>query len=230
MKLIRWFGRWLAVALFITLVTVMTTWYMVNAYVDSLLRYFEINPEHVRIPAAKVLEQIAKDWNEASGMVKQDSPLTGAEGGLSAPPEEPPGETVLPDGNSNQGDDDGGAASSNPEGEQALPQEQEKPAVSPPDAMAVWGQIDNSQEAGVEAEEIVISMETFNRMKDAISDEDKQRILAIVSQLPQETIQEISFLMENGVTKEEMMSIQNMVKAGLSGEHFEELMEILRKY
>jgi hypothetical protein len=212
MRLLLWIGKWLAAAVLISTITVMTAWYSVNAYVESLLRYFNLDPAQISVSITDMLAQASKDWKAANSRIGQYPREDGFLGG------EESGKRIA-DADQDAGDErnleEDGAASE---------------AASPDDAVAVWGRISEAQEAGGQGGEMVLTLEQFDQVKNEISNEDKIRIFAIVSKLPQESIQELSLYMENGVTQEELVSIQQMLENFLTKEQFDELMQIMKKY
>lgn len=83
-------------------------------------------------------------------------------------------------------------------------------------------------EAWGRSEEIIFSIEQFNNKKDQLSDEDKLRIFTIVIEnIPPEEVQVLSTMMEDGITNEEMESIDAMLKRFLDEHDYEELLTII---
>lgn len=212
MKMIRWFGKWLFTSLLICLVTVMTTWYMVNAYVDSLLKYLDIDPNQLRTPMTQVLGQVSDDWS-ALNSAGSSIPVEGKREGL---------DTL----DAEYGSEDKGSDEQQVDGEI----EEEEKEIPPAGAVPVMGQVSQSSESGAGGEEVIISQDEFNQTKDEISNADKIKIFMIAQQLPQESMQKLSLYMENGLTQEELLTIQAMMEEHLSPEQYEQLIEIMRKY
>jgi hypothetical protein len=212
MRLLLWIGKWAAATILIGTITIMIAWYTVNAYVDSVLRYFELDPDRIRVSMTDILAQVAKDW-------QADGPALPAQDGTRA------------FGGADNGvrfadaDADEGAGPVQEEGEAAS-----DAAPAPDDAVAVWGRIAQAQEAAGRGGELVVSLEQFDQVRNAMTNEDKIRILAIVSNLPQESIQVLSQYMEDGLTLEELAAMQDMLESFLTKEQFDEIMRIMRKY
>lgn len=216
MKMIRWFGKWLFTSLLICLVTVMTTWYMVNAYVDSLLKYLDIDPNQLRMPMTQVLGQVSDDWSALHTEGSSD-PVGGER-------------DKLQEGSDHS---DPGSSSINEEPEEQEVDgevEEDEEEIPPAGAVPVMGQVSESGESGIAGEEVIISQDEFNQTKDEISNADKIKIFMIAQQLPQDTMQELSLYMENGLTQEELLAIQDMMEEHLTPEQYEQLMEIMQKY
>ena len=214
MRLLLWIGKRLAAAVLISTIAVMTAWYSVNAYMESLLRYFNLDPAQINVTMTDMLAQASKDWKAANSRQAQSPREAGFLGG-----EESGNRTADADqdvGGGRNLEEDGAASDTE--------------AASPDDAVAVWGRISEAQEAGGQGDELVLTLEQFDQVKNEISNEDKLRIFAIVSKLPQESIQELSVYMENGVTQEELVLIREMLENFLTKEQFDELMQIMQKY
>ncbi|WP_010279119.1 hypothetical protein [Paenibacillus senegalensis] len=107
------------------------------------------------------------------------------------------------------------------------PGEGSEPSSPPKDATAVFGQGIEEQDA---EKELVYSSNDLAEKKDQLNQQDRLEIFNFLSALSAEELNEISELMEGGVTEEEMLTIQEMVKQSISAEDFQKLMEILEKY
>lgn len=99
---------------------------------------------------------------------------------------------------------------------------------SPPnDATAVFGQDIEERDA---EKELVFSPNDLAEKKDQISQNDRHEIFNYLTALSPEEMNEISALMEGGVTDEDMLTIMDIVKQSISPEDFQKLVEILEKY
>ncbi|MOA63055.1 hypothetical protein D3C78_1886510 [compost metagenome] len=64
-----------------------------------------------------------------------------------------------------------------------------------------------------------------------MSQADKDQIFSLLMlKLPQEALQSISFLMEEGLTEAELIQIQQLLAQYLDTEEYDSMMEILKKY
>lgn len=210
MRLIFWVGKWLATTCLISMITMIMTWYMVNAYVDALLRYFHINPDDVRVPMSDVLTQVKDDWQPSESVQTTMSEVYSDE-----EPEE-------------YGEYDrygGYEAPEVSENTEQLPSNNEVEEDHPEDAIAVWGQASESSQ-----QEVMFTIDSFEQLKEQLTVEDKMEILKLIYQLPQEVVQELSLYMENGITAEEMRNIEELINQHLDDESIENMIEILQKY
>ncbi|MFC4778319.1 hypothetical protein ACFO9Q_16095 [Paenibacillus sp. GCM10023252] len=79
--------------------------------------------------------------------------------------------------------------------------------------------------------ETAVSAEDLNDVKNEMSSEDKDRLFALLmTKLPQEAWQSISTYAENGLTKDELTNVQQIMAQHLNKEEYEQMMDILKKY
>ncbi len=91
----------------------------------------------------------------------------------------------------------------------------------------------NSGSAGgeIDGTETAMSTEELSEVKQQMSDEDKQKLFALLmNKLPQNTWQTISQYVENGLTEQELTTIQQIMAQHLDKEEYEQMMTILKKY
>lgn len=89
------------------------------------------------------------------------------------------------------------------------------------EAVEVWKQNED---------QVVLDREALGKLKDGISTEDKMTIFNIIStKVPEDDIQKISILIENGVTAEGLEQIQEILQNRLEPQEYQELMGILAK-
>lgn len=63
-----------------------------------------------------------------------------------------------------------------------------------------------------EDRKVVVSGEEFAKKKDELTQEQKNKIFSVISKLPQEDIQYISKLMENGITASELKELEQILQ------------------
>ena len=79
--------------------------------------------------------------------------------------------------------------------------------------------------------EITMTPEEIADAKDAVSLEDKDRMLELLTtQLPPDSWQTFSTYLEDGLTNQELIDVQQMMAQHLDSAEYEELMIILKKY
>jgi len=209
LKVINWLTKTILAAAIMTGVSVATTWVMVNAYVRQLLGAYG---------AAGAVEPV--------GFADMFSSLTaggasGGDGALGSLDDEPSAPvSAAPANPAGAGEEGGGTPTL-----ETVP-DPEYPV--PDNALPVMGQA-IQEEAGVADD--YLSMDELNEKKEALSEEDKMEIFAmLVTKLPPEQVQEISALFEDGLDATEMEQASEILRQHLSEDEFAKLVAILQKY
>ena len=97
------------------------------------------------------------------------------------------------------------------------------------DAIAVMGRA--RSEANEQKKELVMSTEDFAKKKEALSSDDKMKIFSlVVAKLPQSDVQNLSVLLEDGITTDELQQVNDTLKKYLSEKELKQLTDILSKY
>lgn len=217
-KGIIWLGRTVAAALIISFLSIWTTGYIVNSYVESLLKQYNIPIEMQ--PAA-----VSGVWGK----------LWGADSDKTI-------ETVKE--NETAGKDSGQMNNSNGAGQKEDTDDgsslQEQPPLT---GIGVGGGTkansgSNSQNEGdlegsssEKDPEVALTTEEMTGIKGEMSSEDKDQLFAILmAKLPQQSWQEISEYVEEGLTEQELTAVQQILAQHLDKEEYEQMMLILKKY
>lgn len=78
---------------------------------------------------------------------------------------------------------------------------------------------------------LVMSAQEFNEKRKKLTNQDKTAIFSIVmTKLPQEELQKMSLLLEDGITEEELGDLEDVMNAYLEQEEVTQLLTILNKY
>lgn len=237
MKWIGWLAKWAAGALLAAALSVLTTFYMVESYMDALLDRWNLGsleaPEldldrlfsmrdrmaGTGAPAADRLDPAApsRDRTEGSRETGRGRPAGGALKVDASPaaterPEQPvsgetgesgPASGFHPDPSGKE--EDGAASGYEPV----------------PDALPVFGQ--TSLQDG-----FFLSAEAFNEKRKNLSEADKLEIFTILlNDVPQEELQRLSELVEDGITAEEAALIAKSLQEHLGPDELERLLAIL---
>ena len=217
-------------AVLVSIVSIYTTWFTVNLYVDDLLNRFNITTSSQRLQLSQWIAGISKQM----GLQNSEPSLHDALGGTAAP-------ANGTEKDSAHGGEEAGRLDADMEtgptarGEEA---DQDETIPSPADheeeSLPAWNQsggTSRQEEAGLSDQEIVITEEDFSEKKNRLSDEDKSKIFSIlVSRLSPEEMQHISEIVEDGITGEELEQLQTIVTKYLKPEEYQELLDILQKY
>jgi hypothetical protein len=106
------------------------------------------------------------------------------------------------------------------------------------DALPVFGHSNagsqsQSQQSGSGAEEkkTVVSSEHVSSTKDNMTNDDKMKLFSLlVSKLPPAEVQNISKLMEDGITQQELVEMNAIVQKYMSEDEYKQMVAILEKY
>ncbi|PYI52408.1 hypothetical protein [Paenibacillus flagellatus] len=190
MKLLGWFGKVLVTAALAACISAVTTFYLVNFYVQELLKPFQaVLPEN----KIELSEFVVKLWTQSNILGQRATPQAGKE----SVPQPDTGKTV----------------------------------TTPPqdDAVAAWSQTGTGEAA--KKEKVVMSEEQFLTKRDKLSEEDKSAVFSmLVSRLPQEQVQHLSTMIEDGITSSELEEMKKIVEQYVQPDEYAKLMDIVNKY
>lgn len=220
MKIIAWLSKIVIGTVLITSITMFTTWYVVNMYVEDIFRQYQIPALGKKVQFNEFAARLAGELNI---VMRRD-------GGKQAAPSESPTPTKP-------------VPSLNPSGSLSSPSPNDQLPTSgvssndgedasqgaKDDAVAVMGRA--RSEANEQKKEIVMSTEDFAKKKEALSSDDKMKIFSlVVAKLPQSDVQNLSVLLEDGITAEELKQVNDTLKKYLSEKELKQLTDILSKY
>jgi hypothetical protein len=203
MKFFGWLGKVLVAAVVAACISVVTTFYVVQHYVQELIKPFQaVLPEK----QLGLSEFVAKLWTE-SNIVGQGGTQQDREENAPKPQTDT---STSPDTSTKTGT---GTGTTPP----------------PDDAVAVWSR-SGSKEAS-QKDKVVMSAEQFQTKREKLSEEDKTTVFSLlISRLPQEELQQLSAMMEDGITSAELAEIEKIVENYLKPDEFEKLIGIVNKY
>lgn len=219
-KMTGWLGKTIAAGLIVSFLSIWTTGYIVNSYVETLLKQYNLPIEVQPMALSGVWGKL---WGAKAVTEEVKKPANAEEvnsGSNGQGTEEPPvaidafeeqAEPPLTDIGVGSGiKADGGAIAES--GEEDT-------------------QIEEGQVPAIDGTETAITTDDLNEVKEQMSDADKELLFGLLmSKLPQESWQTISAFMENGLTDEELTSVQQIMAQHLDKEQYEQMMEILKKY
>ncbi|WP_156922556.1 hypothetical protein [Cohnella thermotolerans] len=243
-KWIEWGAKLLASALLLSFLCVWTTGYIVNSYIQTVLKEMDIpldvqpfalsgvwgtlwgadKPEAAEASPSPAPGNQAASGNQAPSEPPADAGAPEAGGASSAQPSPSPSPSPSADadtgaeGSATGGGDEGAAIDG--EGGQAAGEQQDTPATkdSP----------EGQQEAGGDAVP-VWNGEAAGAGSSALTDEERQRLYSIVvSKLSAEQLQQLSSYLEGGVTAEELPEVQKLLKNALSDKEYEQMLDIIQ--
>lgn len=233
MKWIAWLAKWAAAALLVSALSVWTTFNLVESYMEQLLAEWSL-------PALEAPElDLGGLFSAASGMAEDVPAAGGRAGGSGSGPLQQdvmPDETGEPERLPSAGRDKplggalkvdalpdaGGIEASDPDamtgGDIGEPGTMEPPEG---DALPVFGQV-------ILPDALVMSAEQFNDRRKNLTETDKRDMFALFfNKLPQEELQRLSLLLEDGITADEADTIMEVMTTYLEQNEVNRLLQIL---
>ncbi|MGG1876649.1 hypothetical protein [Paenibacillus campinasensis] len=231
MNMLKWLLKLCLSAILVSFLTIMTTGFVVNAYIQSLLASFNIQLEGQPFGLSTMMQSMLGDRG-ASEKKNAESPVQNAADSGRGDANDPSSHTA---GQSTpEGDGNGGATGQLEEEESTATEGQGEVTDEdqPPDnSLPVMGGVDSrSEDSGLENEQLVMTPNDIVDKKDSLPVEDKEEIFLILMQrLPQAEMQKISEAMENGLTTAELEEIEQIVSKYLNEEEFDRLLTKLQE-
>ncbi|TFE25390.1 hypothetical protein [Cohnella luojiensis] len=201
-KWVSWVIRMGATALLLSFLCIWTTGYIVNSYMESVIKQLDL-PIDIQPIALSGMWGGLWGADKAPKVEEVASQLASEEADPSSSPSNSAEEPVTESPDSEAG----GIVPSFPNGE-ANPSPSLDPEVSEDDSVPVF-----NGEAGMKQ----------------LSDEDRQALYAmVVSKLDQSQLKQLSDSLKGGLTSEELTQLESMLKATLTDEEYSQMMEILQ--
>ncbi|OPH53542.1 hypothetical protein BC351_06665 [Paenibacillus ferrarius] len=206
MKLLAWLSKIVISTVLITSITMFTTWYVVNMYVEDIFRQYQIPALGKKIQFSEFAARLGGELNI---VMRRD-------GGKQAAPVETSANAKP-------------APSPSPSGSQPNKEVGALPSPAKDDALPVMGRVQS--ESHEQKKDIVMSTEDFAKKKEALSSEDKMKLFSlVVAKLPQSEVQHLSVMLEDGITASELDQINETLKKYLTENELKQLNDILGKY
>jgi hypothetical protein len=244
-----WLAKLVAAGLIISFLSIWTTGYIVTSYIESVLKQYELPIDVPPMAMSGVWGKLwgsepllkeeqgavadgetggqdesngdtaeAPDAEDAFGEI-EGPPLTdvgvgkgsGAAGGAEAPETGTDGENVAGGDNGSEGT---GSTEGTIEGTGGSDGTSGTPGTG-----------------GIDGTETALTPSELTETKDKMSDEDKDKLFELLmTKLPQESLQQISTYMEEGLTEQELINIEQIMAQYLDTQEYESMMDILKKY
>jgi hypothetical protein len=256
-RMFGWVGRAIAVGLIASFLSIWTTGYIVNSYVESLLKQYNL-PLDVQPfalsgvwgklwgadPVTKDNTGIAdagspSDNSKAQGDDSSSGNSTNSANGAGTDA----GDSTTGGSGKMTGTEDAsgkGARGTSSGGASASGSSSTSGTDEDPVAIDAFGQQEEGAVTGVgggtgpkveAGGSTAITTEELTEAKNQLSEADKNQLFELLAaKLPQEAWQTISSYTENGLTDEELTNIQQIVAQYLTEEQYKQFMNILKKY
>lgn len=224
-KSLAWIGKIVAAGLILSFLSIWTTGYIVTSYVESLLKQFELP---VEVPPMAMSGVWGKLWGSDPLLSDLESENTGGGSALEPGSKDvskgsEPGPDAIevfgriePEPNAGNGVDIGETGPGN---------EAQEGTVGTGSEGDLDG-IDN-----IDGAETAVTIDDIESAKGEMSEGDKAELFQLLmTRLPPESWQQISEYMEEGLTEQELTSVQQIMAQHLDTSEYEQMMEILKKY
>lgn len=227
MKLLTWLSKIVVGTVLITTISMFTTWYVVNMYVEDIFRQYQLPAMGKKIQFGEFTSRLAEELNIGKGKdggkkaalegtpapKPSPSPSSNPSGSFPSPSPSPSSNDQPPIGSVGSSGNGGGGTS----------------IGTQDDAVAVMGSSIQTEDS--EKKELVMSTEDFSKKKEALSSDDKMKIFSlVVAKLPQDEVQKLSAILEDGITTQELDQVNTTLKKYLSDKELKQLTDILNKY
>ncbi|WP_282938648.1 hypothetical protein [Paenibacillus sp. RC67] len=245
MKGIQWLLKLVLSALITSTVCIASTFWAVSTYADMLLEQYNLKSAVSATPNwSQFVGQMSKQMaglfapnsvapsqrKVASTATKSNSPVDVPASGSVAD-----GGSTSSTASNGSGTTDGNSSDTSSSSTKGGGSTTKKP---PEDAIAVFGQqsgqasTDKSGSGipGVEDnKKIVVSSEEFTKKKEQLSNEEKNKIFnMLVTRVPQNEMQTISSLMEDGITAGELKQIESILQKYLKPDEYAQLLAMIK--
>jgi hypothetical protein len=220
MKLIKWLSKLLISTILISSLSAFIMGYVINLYVNEIVRQLQLPGIANKIKFSDILSRLSEDLNISKPASKQVS--EGKKDQMTVT-DSVSGNPITP------GNIDGTIAG----GSAALSPSPDTNGSAKDDSVAVLGQThsESSSSSGTQKQDMIISTEEFAKKKDSLSSEDKMKIFSLVlNKLPQDEVQHLSALLEDGITTEELKEVNQVLQKYLRPEEYKQLLSILNHY
>lgn len=198
------------IVLLSSVLSMLTTAYVVNTYIQSVLASFEIKVDG---PGPGIGGFVKSLTGMGGSPASKESVKTSKEGGAEADSSK-----VKTDGDQGSGTGTSGPSKEKPVDEKV-----------PDDALPVMGQAaGEEQSSGALDQSLVMTPEAMNELKENLPADEKTNIFNILmTKLPQEEMIKISAMLEGGLTESEAAELQGIIAKYVDADEYNALMKML---
>ncbi|ANE46049.1 hypothetical protein SY83_06850 [Paenibacillus swuensis] len=237
MKFIQWLGKTVLTTLLVCALSIYTSYFVINMYVEKVLSQFNIKlsggalqlPELISSMAGGVSGGLTGSGNNGNNGNSEDgkaNPGSAEADGSVDGTNQSRDEGTNP--SANQGTDQGGSnfgsgtgAEDSPVAGSGTEGATGGAGAFDEEAVEVW-----NQESG-EQDEVVMSPDELQKKKDSLSFEEKAKVFELMQKkLPPEEMQRISGFMEDGITEAELGSVKELLAKYFTDAEYAELIVV----
>ncbi|MUT67473.1 hypothetical protein [Paenibacillus sp. NEAU-GSW1] len=229
-KMTGWLAKTVAAGLIISFLSIWTTGYIVNSYVETLLKQYNLPLEVQPMALSGVWGKL---WGANSTPTQKEQP-SGSEkidNGSGQKDESPVAVDAFRDESLPPLTDVGIGSGSKAEGGTAGEEAGGVPDAAGGQTEGAVDAAEGDEAPALDGSETAMTTDDLAEVKEQMSDADKEELFGLLmSKLPQEAWQSISSYMENGLTEEELNAVQQLMAQYLDKDQYERMMNILKKY
>ncbi|WP_059041253.1 hypothetical protein [Paenibacillus rubinfantis] len=240
MKWLGWILKLVVTIVAVSLLTVATTGYIVNSYIQTLLSSYNL-PITAQAPGIGGIMKGMLGFGGTGGGTDQAEGETDTDSSGSGTGKSDTGKSGTVDTGSGKTDPSGDGQSNNGSPKDPTTETNGSPtggtntdangteADAPEDALPVMGGM-NAGDALGEDQQVVVTPDDLVAKKDELPDQQKEEIFAILmKKLPQEDMQKLTVALEGGLTEIEMINIEQILSKHLDKTEYSKVMELLKK-
>lgn len=225
MKWIGWLVKLVATVVAVSLLTMATTGYVVNSYVQSLLGSYNL-------PVTGHAPSLGNIMKGMLGLGEGASTSGNPSGSRSDQDAVDANKQVNSLGRGDSAVNPGGptVADDLQQGGNSEPQTDETNGTAPDGALPVMGGLEAGGDALAQDSQVVVTPDDLVAKKDELPDQEKEEIFAILmSKLPQEDMQRLTNALEGGLTETEMINIEQILSKHLNKAEYAKVIEMLKE-
>lgn len=213
MKWIGWLLRLSLTIVMVSVLTIMTTGYVVNSYIQSLLSSYNL-PISGQAPSFGGMVKGMLGFSDADQTKpdkdKQEQSVT----------EQSTPEDAFPVmGGISSGSSSGTAETGNSEALGQISQQEQQGM-----------QAGQNQQLDQQQDQVLVTPDELVAKKDEMADKDKEEVFRILmAKLPQEEMQKLTVAMEDGLTETEMIEIEQIMSKYLDKSEYAKMIKLLKE-
>lgn len=245
MKGIQWLVKLILSALITSAVCIASTFWAVSTYADMLLEQYNLKSA---VSAAPNWSQFVDQMNKQVAGIFGQKPASSqrkvaSTSTKSNPPADVPTAGSVDTGGSSTPNSIGAGTpdrtnGNSPDTSSSTKGDGSATKKPPEDAIAVFGHQSGQASTGTsgsgitgteDSKKIVVSAEEFTKKKEQLTNEEKNKIFnMLVTRVPQNEIQTISSLMEDGITAGELKQIESILQQYLKPDEYAQMLAMIK--
>ncbi|MEK4513569.1 hypothetical protein [Paenibacillus sp. FSL K6-2524] len=229
MKYIGWLLKLSITIVVVSLLTVLTTGYVVNHYIGSLLSSYNISMTSSVPSVGQIMKEMLGFGGNSKVKDQNDTNVADLGGKTEGNTVDDPAKESSSDTDTPPGDQPSSRTStSDPENDNGEPTSSDPEQSVPEDALPVMGGISSGDSQ--QDQEVIVSPDDLVAKKDELASTEKEEVFAmLMSKLPEEEMRKLTEAMEGGLTESEIFTIEQVLSKYLDKEEYAKMMKIIQK-